>query len=85
MIKKFYVLSASLILTGYPIDLEAHPGHGNDGSSSTPWHYLTEPFHIGIGICMVVLAIAGIKIYRGLRRGSGIRRFPRLVKDKQSG
>lgn len=48
----FWLTTASAVM--------AHPGHGPDGGSYSPMHYLTEPQHLLSGILLagVVLAAA---------------------------
>jgi len=48
----------------------AHPGHGEPGDDFSLMHYATEPLHLGVGLCLLLGAVALI----GLLRASYSRR-----------
>ncbi len=69
MIKNSHTFFISLIFTGLPTILEAHSGHGMDGTAHSITHYLTEPFHIAVGASLAALVAAGFYISRKIRQG----------------
>jgi len=50
----------------------AHPGHGAF-SGHEVWHYVTSPMHIGIGLTVIVIAVAIYKVFRAPNK-SGARK-----------
>jgi hypothetical protein len=51
----------------------AHPGHGEPGDDFGLMHYATEPLHLGVGLCLLLGAVALI----GLMGASYLRRWAR--------
>lgn len=49
----------------------AHPGHGEPGDDFGLAHYVTEPFHVGIGICLLIATACIARVIRARiqRRG----------------
>ena len=41
----------------------AHPGHGTFGGHGV-MHYLTSPLHVGLALGVVVILIAGYKVFK---------------------
>jgi hypothetical protein len=61
MITRYSVLVASLgTLAG--ATAHAHPGHGEPGDDFSLLHYLTEPMHLGVGICLLIGSVAIAKL-----------------------
>jgi hypothetical protein len=42
----------------------AHPGHGQPGHGYTLVHYLTEPFHVIVGLSVIGAIVAGFALLR---------------------
>jgi len=67
-IKSFLIVAGLL----FSVSAVAHPGHGTF-SGQEVWHYLTSPMHIGIGLTVIVIAVAVYKIFRAPNK-SGARK-----------
>jgi hypothetical protein len=62
----FWLTAASTVL--------AHPGHGPDGGSYSPAHYLTQPQHLLAGVVLAsVVLVAGawsVRLWRSTRQAT---------------
>ena len=47
---------------------QAHPGHGEPGDDYSLLHYVTEPLHLGIGICLLIGTMALVGLARNAYR-----------------
>jgi hypothetical protein len=58
-------LKSFLVVMGllFSISAVAHPGHGTF-SGHEVWHYVTSPMHVGIGLTVIVVALAVYKVLR---------------------
>ena len=62
MIKRYSVFAASIGTLAGATVVHAHPGHGEPGNDSGLLHYMTEPTHLGVGICTLIGAIALVRL-----------------------
>jgi hypothetical protein len=55
---KSFLVVAGLLFSSSAV---AHPGHGTF-SGHEVWHYVTSPMHIGIGLTVIIIAVAAYKV-----------------------
>ena len=67
-LKSFLVVAGLL----FSFSAVAHPGHGTF-SGHEVWHYVTSPMHIGIGLTVIVIAVAVYKVFKAPNK-SGVRK-----------
>jgi putative Mn2+ efflux pump MntP len=67
-LKSFLVVAGLL----FSVSAVAHPGHGTFTGHEV-WHYLTSPMHIGIGLTVIVIAVAVYKVFKAPNK-SGVRK-----------
>ena len=67
-------LKSCLVVVGllFSVSAVAHPGHGTF-SGHELWHYVTSPMHVGIGLTVIVVALAVYKVLRAPNK-SGARK-----------
>ena len=61
---RYSPLAASIASFAFASLAHAHPGHGEPGDDFSLTHYLTEPLHLGVGICLFLSAVAVIGLLR---------------------
>ena len=57
-LKSFLVVAGLL----FSVSAVAHPGHGTFTGHEI-WHYVTSPLHIGLGLTVIVIAVAVYKMF----------------------
>jgi hypothetical protein len=67
---RYALFAASIGSLAIATVAHAHPGHGEPGDDFSLMHYATEPLHLGVGLCLLLGAVALI----GLLRASYSRR-----------
>ena len=68
--KRYSMIAALMGLLAFAPAASAHPGHGEPGNDFGLIHYLTEPLHIGVGVCGLVLIFLAFKLFRSGRSRS---------------
>ncbi len=69
--KRYSLFTASIGSFAFATVAHAHPGHGKPGDDFGLMHYATEPLHLGVGLCVLLGAVALIGLLRAAysRRG----------------
>jgi len=67
---RYALFAASIGSLAIATVAHAHPGHGEPGDDFGLMHYVTEPLHLGVGLCLLLGAVTLI----GLLRASYSRR-----------